>query len=61
MDEITKGWIETARKQHPKAAITFSEQFLDGTEKHECGVVPNDWDGVTRVYYTAIPPLRKVY
>jgi hypothetical protein len=35
--------------QHPKASITLSHQFLDGTNKHECGFVPNNYDG-SRVY-----------
>jgi hypothetical protein len=28
----------------------LSHQFLDGTDLHECGYMPSNWDG-TKVYY----------
>lgn len=44
MDAITKGWIDWWSKQYPNSSITLSHQFLDGTDKHECGFVPNNHD-----------------
>lgn len=49
MDAITKGWIKQLSEEHPLTAITLSHQFLDGTDKHECGFVPNNWN-YTRLY-----------
>ena len=45
MDAITREWIESIAREHPFYAIHFSHQFLDGTDRHECGLVPNDWNG----------------
>jgi hypothetical protein len=50
MDEITKGWLMDLSLRHPNSSITLSHQFLDGTDKHECGFIPNNHDG-SRVYY----------
>ena len=47
MDAITKGWLDTLSKAHPFYAIQLSHQFLDGTDRHECGFVPNDGNGKT--------------
>ena len=45
MDAITRHWIEVIAQAHPSYAIQLSHQFLDGTDRHECGFVPNDWNG----------------
>jgi hypothetical protein len=45
MDDITKSWLEKLAIKYPGYAITLSHQFLDGTDLHECGFVPNDWNG----------------
>ena len=45
IDAITKGWLEAIAQAHPLCAIQLSHQFLDGEKKHECGFVPNDWNG----------------
>ena len=53
MDEITKGWIDDKAKQFPNHSIQFSHQFLDGTDRHECGFIPNDWNGKT-IYFERV-------
>lgn len=45
MDEITKGWINELSSKYPQCAIVISHQFLDGSNRHECGFVPNDFNG----------------
>lgn len=52
MDEVTRAALESASERHPCVAITFTHQFLDGTEGRACGFVPNDWDGTTVVRFT---------
>jgi hypothetical protein len=45
MDAITKDWLLYWSNMFPKYAITLSHQFLDGDAIHECGIIPNNWNG----------------
>ena len=47
MDAITNEALETLAKEHPSYSIRLSHQFNDGSNNHECGFVPNDWNGQT--------------
>ena len=47
MDAITKQALDSLARQYPSFSIILSHQFLDGENKHECGFVPNDFNGKT--------------
>jgi hypothetical protein len=48
MDEITRGYLNRLSEQNPGMAITFTHQFLDGKNGRHCGMVPDNWNGVTQ-------------
>lgn len=47
MDGITLGWLESLSERYPGHSIEIDRQFMDGTESHPCGFVPNDWNGTS--------------
>ena len=42
--------LEELALKHPHAAIHLTNTFFGGTDKQDCGFVPNDWNGKTLIF-----------